>query len=205
MESVTAQSGQTVFDIALQEMGSIAGVFDLLEANPELQLDLEVPAGTRVNKPTLVVNNLVADYFSRNVINPVSGMGEEVQLSEKDLIMVVQNLEYDLVNGDCEFNRVRLYNLRERLTVQINYTGLGDGDLSHDPALDWSQKVKMYIDQSLDGINFSHVPWSMVYLDPDVEIHTYNIIGLLTNYVRACVYLDAPSKGIIHQIIWKVL
>ncbi len=205
MKSVTAQSGQTVFDIALQEMGSIAGVFDLLEANPELQLDLAVPAGTKVNKPALVVNNLVAEYYSRNVINPVSGMGEEVQLTEKDLIMVVQTLDYDLVNGDREFPRVRLYNLRERLTVQINYTGVGDGDLNNVPPRDWSQKVKMYIDQSLDGVNFSHVPWSMVYLDPTVETHTYNIIGLLTNYVRACVYLEEPSKGIIHQIIWKVL
>lgn len=204
MESVTAQSGQTVFDIALQEMGSIAGVFDLLEANPELQLDLAVPEGTRINKPDLVVNNLVAEYYSRNVINPVSGMGEEVQLSEKDLIMVIQNLEYDLVNGDREFNRVRLYNLRERLTVQINYSGIGEQVFSGTPS-DWSQKVRIYIDQSLDGINFSHVPRSMVYLDPTVETHTYNIIGLLTNYVRACVYLDAPSIGIIHQIIWKVL
>ena len=205
MKFVTAQPDQTVFDISLQELGSIEGVFDLLEVNPELQLDLSVPAETKINKPDWVVNNLVAEYYLQNVINPVSGMGEEVQLTEKDLIMVVQTLDYDLVNGDREFPRVRLYNLRERLTVQINYTGVGDGDLTNDPPRDWSQKVKIFIDQSLDGISFSHVPWSMIYLDPTTTTHTYNIIGLLTNYVRACVYLDEPSKGIIHQIIWKVL
>lgn len=205
MESVTAHSGQTVFDIALREMGSIAGVFDLLEANPELQLDLAVPAGTKVKKPAIVVNSLVAGYYARNAVSPVSGMGEEVQLTDKDIIMVTQNLGYDLADGDCEFGRVRLYNLRERLTVQVNYTGIGDGDLSHDPPLDWSQKVLLSIDQSLDGANFSAVPWSNVYLSPSVGTHTYNIIGLLTNYVRACVCLDGPSKGIINQIIWKVL
>jgi hypothetical protein len=205
MKSVQANTNQTLFDIALRETGSIEGVFDLLEANSQLRLDLAVPTGTKVMLPGPGAYGKVIDYYSRNSIKPVSGLGEDVQLSDEDLTMIIQNLDYNLVNGDHEFDRVRLFNLRDRLTVQINYSGIGDGDPDQDPPRDWHEKVKIFIDQSLDGINFSHVPRSQIYLDPDVETHTYNIIGLLTNYVRACVQLVDPSVGIIHQIIWKVL
>jgi hypothetical protein len=77
MKSITAQSGQTVFDIALQELGSIEGVFDLLEANPDLQLDSAVVVGTSVKKPTPVIDLRVAEYYSRNGITPVSEIGQE--------------------------------------------------------------------------------------------------------------------------------
>lgn len=205
MRSVPANNNQTLFDLSIQELGSVDGVFDLLEANTELQLDLAVPSGTKVYIPALAMDSRVADYYSRNGIKPVSGLGEEVQLSDEDLTMITQNLEYDLVNGDHEFPSLRLFNLRDRLTVQINYSDIADGGIPEDPPRDWHDMVGIYIDQSLDGINFSHVPRSQVFLDPDAQTHTYNIIGLLTNYVRACVQLVEPSQGIIHQIIWKVL
>lgn len=205
MKAVIANNDQTLFDLSIQTTGSIEGVFDLLEANADLRLDLAVPSGTRVFLSGVVRDNKITDYYSRNALKPVSGLGEDVQLSDEDLTMITQNLDYDLVNGDHEFPAVRLFNLRDRLTVQINYTGIADGGTPADPPNDWHNKVRFYIDQSLDGINFSHVPRSQIYLDPDVETHTYNIIGLLTNYVRACVQLVDPSQGIIHQVIWKVL
>ena len=189
----------------MQEMGSIDGVFDLLEVNDGLVLDLDIPAGHKVNLTGNIIHRPTVDYYLRNGIKPVSGLGEEVQLSDEDLTMTTQNLEYDLVNGDHEFPSVRLFNLRDRLTVQINYSDIADGGIPEDPPRDWHDMVGIYLDQSLDGINFSHVPRSQVFLDPDAQTHTYNIIGLLTNYVRACVQLVEPSQGIIHQIIWKVL
>ena len=205
MNTIMAYDNQTLFDLSLQEMGSIEGVFDLLEANPTMQLDLAVPAGTRIIVSGDKRDAKVQDYYSRNGVLPVSGMGEDVELTEEDLTMIEQNMEYDLVNGDHEFDRVRIYNLRDRLTVQINYSDIADGGIPEDPPRDWHDMVGIYLDQSLDGINFSHVPRSQVFLDPDAQTHTYNIIGLLTNYVRACVQLVEPSQGIIHQIIWKVL
>jgi hypothetical protein len=76
MKSITAQFGQTIFDISLQELGSIEGVFDLLEANPGLQLDMAVSVGTNVKKPTPVIDLRVAEYYSRNGITPVSDVVE---------------------------------------------------------------------------------------------------------------------------------
>ena len=72
MRTVLASENQTIFDISIQELGSIEGVFGLLEVNPELQLDLAVPAGTKVKKAIPVIDVRVAEYYSRNKITPVS-------------------------------------------------------------------------------------------------------------------------------------
>lgn len=76
MKSITAKAGQTIFDISLQELGSIEGVFGLLEANSELQLDIAIPVGTKVKKPTPAIDLRVAEYYSRNGIAPVSDVAD---------------------------------------------------------------------------------------------------------------------------------
>lgn len=192
MKQITTYNDQTVFDIAIQEMGSVEGVFELIDMNPELKLDLSFPAGMIVTIPKTVINAQVVDYYSRNNIKPVSGAGEEITLSDEDMTMITQDLEYDLINGDIEFPRVKLSNLREQLTVQIVYDGVT------------SSRVHLILDQSLDGENFSHVPESDFILNPLAPTHTYNVLGLLTNYVRACVHVEEPSEGIIHKIMWRV-
>jgi len=191
MKTIIAENNQTLFDIAVQAMGSIEGVFEILDMNPGLMLDMAVAAGTLVKVPERVIDTKVVDYFSRNGIKPVSGLGEEVIITLDDNSMIRQILNYDLVNGDQEFPGIRLHSIKNRLTVQINYTGLS------------SNLVKFYIDHSLDGHNWSHVPESGFTLDPTKNSHTYVIIGLLTNYVRGHVELGEPSQGIITEILWK--
>jgi hypothetical protein len=65
MNKIVTIINQSLFDIAAQYYGSIEGVFDIIEDNPELELLLtsEVPPGTILKiRP---VNNEIADYFKK--------------------------------------------------------------------------------------------------------------------------------------------
>jgi hypothetical protein len=191
MKTTTALSGQTLFDIAIQELGGIETVFALLDENPGLQLDLSVPAGIVVNVPDAMVNKRIAAYFAENNLHPVSGIGEELVITQDDMNNIKQDLNYDLSQGDKEFGSVQLFFLRDLLTVQISYS-----DLSQD-------SVVFSIDQSLDGESWSEVPYCSYVLDPEKEVHIFNIVGVLTNFVRGHIQTPDATTGTINHIIWK--
>jgi hypothetical protein len=191
MKTTTALSGQTLFDIAIQELGGIESVFSLLDINPGLQLDLSIPAGTVVNVPDAMVNKRIAAYFAENNLRPVSGMGDESVITQDDMNNIKQDVNYDLSQGAKEFDRVQLFFLRDLLSVQIAYSGLSTGT------------VVFSIDQSLDGENWSEVPYCSYVLDPTKEVHTFNIVGILTNFVRGHLQTPDATTGTINHIIWK--
>lgn len=191
MKTITAQSGQTLFDLAIQELGGIEAVFELLDANDQLQLDLSVPAGTEVLIPSSYVNKRVAEYFSTNEICPVSGIGEESVITHDDMNNIKQDINYDLSQGEKMFDRIRLAFLRDLLTVQVSYSSLSQ------------ESVIISIDQSLDGDNWSEVPYCSYILDPIKDTHVFNIVGILTNFVRAHVQTPDATTGTINHIIWK--
>lgn len=67
MRIIKAVKGQTVFDLALQEMGSVEGVFRILELNKNLSLHAMFDGGEEVLVSDEVINRRVRDYFSRNI------------------------------------------------------------------------------------------------------------------------------------------
>ncbi len=189
---MVAQPGQTLFDIAVQELGGIDAVFDLLDANDGLALDLSVPGGFVVTIPDKAVNRNIAQYFAENNIHPVSGIDQEAIVTQNDMNTIVQDVNYNLTGGDKEFQPVRLFFLRDLVTVQVNYSPLS------------SSEVVFSVDQSLDGENFSVLPEASFILEPEKTVHTFNIVGVLTNYLRA--RLQVPpggSTGTLSKIIWK--
>jgi hypothetical protein len=190
MKTVIAQAGQTLFDIALQEMGSVEGVFDILDSNPFLRLDMAIPAGTKVLVPDTVLQPGIVDYYTRNSIHPASGLGEVITLTEEDMINITQTVDYDLTGGDTTFDGVRLWNLREEVTAQIDYTGIDPSD------------VEVFVEQSLDGIEYSPITGANAVLYDTKLSHTFNILGLITNYCRIRVEVVAGA-GTIDEITWR--
>lgn len=191
MKTITARAGQTIFDLAVRELGGIEAVFDILDANDQLQLDLSIPAGTEVIIPDKMVSKRVAEYFTTNDIYPVSGMGDESVITQDDMNNIKQDLDYDLSQGDKEFDRVQLFFLRDLLTVQISYSDLSTGT------------VVFSIDQSLDGENWSEIPYCSFILDPETDTHVFNVVGVLTNFVRGHIQTPDSTTGIINHIIFK--
>ena len=191
MKPTVAAANQTLFDLALQSLGAVEGVWDLIDANPGLALDMSVPAGFRVMAPDKAINARVVDYYSRNAICPVSGLDEEVTLTFNDMNTIPQILDYDLTGGSKEFNKVWLNFLHDMLTVQVVYEGIDAED------------VVATVDQSLDGVNWTTIPYVNQILDNTKEAHTWNIVGLLTNYVRLHIEVPTSSGGIIKSVTWK--
>lgn len=177
-------------DLALRYMGSAEGLIELLDANPLLQLDATLPAGISVVIPR-VINRRVVDYFDAYDLDPATGIDQEIVITQNDMNSIKQDVNYDLSQGSKEFDRVQLFFLRDLLTIQIHYS-----DISTDT-------VSVTVDQSLDGINWTAVPTSGYTLSRDVDTHTYNIIGLLTNFVRVHVSVPDATTGTIDHIIFK--
>jgi len=190
MKQVEAQYNQTVWDIALQEMGSIEGVFDILENNAFIRPDMALSAGQALLVPDKVINAGVVDYYERNGIKPASGLGEAIALTLNDMIQITQTVAYDVAGGAKEFDGVRLANLGDHLSVQINYT-------------DVIGIVTVHVDQSLDGINYDIVSNADYTLDEAKTSHTFNINDLVTNFVRVRIETNGAT-GTIDSIIWRV-
>ena len=194
MKIVIAQTGQTLFDIAVQEMGSAEGVFDILDLNPFLRLDMSIPAGVNVLVPDQVIKPSVVDYYLKNNIKPVSGTGEEIVLNPIDMIDIVQNVNYCVQQGVKDFDGVRLWNLDNLATVQINYA------LNLDEV-----PVPCHLQQSLDGIHWNDIEETSVMLLVSQASYTYNLVGIVTNYLRVCLGPGTvEGSGFVNQIIFRV-
>jgi hypothetical protein len=63
MRTIKAIKGQTVFDVALAELGSAEGVFAILDMNPGLGFSSVLSEGDLVHVPAKVINRHVRDYF----------------------------------------------------------------------------------------------------------------------------------------------
>jgi len=75
MRQVIVQQGQTIVDIALQEYGSVEGLFAFLEANQTLDLDSELEPGQKVLvREEDVVNSDIVNYYQRNNISVISSL-----------------------------------------------------------------------------------------------------------------------------------
>lgn len=71
MRTTIAFQGQTIFDIALEHMGTAESVFTILELNPTLRPDRELDAGDVVNLPDDPAKPLVVAYYFANDIHPL--------------------------------------------------------------------------------------------------------------------------------------
>jgi hypothetical protein len=190
MRLILTSENQTVWDLALQYMGSAEGVFDILALNAFLRLDIALAEGQEVFIPDTILNEEVVNYYDQYSIIPATGTGELLTLTDNDMVKITQDISYYLTNGATALPGVRIVNLKGDLTVQIDYS------ISPDP------HVVIHVEQSLDGLQWSSINGSGYTLDPAKESHTYNIKGLLTDYVR--VVIDQTGVGTINQITWRV-
>jgi hypothetical protein len=76
MRIIISAPNQTIWDIALQSMGTCEAVFELLTLNAYSRPDTELIAGTEVLVPDLPTKPLVVAYYENNNIKPVSGIAE---------------------------------------------------------------------------------------------------------------------------------
>jgi len=79
MKTVIVKEDQSWFDVAVQELGTVEGVFGLLGSADRLD---ENPAPSTIIKlPDVIVKSNV-DYYGRRSIIPATGHIEEVTIAE---------------------------------------------------------------------------------------------------------------------------
>lgn len=80
---VVVQHGQSIWDIALQEYGSVEAVFKLQEENSEFipNLDVDLKAGQKLLITTPVNNSAVANFFATDQLKPCGARTEGVELT----------------------------------------------------------------------------------------------------------------------------
>lgn len=192
MNNVTAYKDQSVFDIALQEYGSIEGVFDLLAGNPGLEFDNTFEPGTVLKLEGDIINQEVVDYYTKNNIKPATSIEGLEEYSNKKNDMITKTYNYDLSEGDKTFEGIRLYNLNKDLTIQINYSNIV------------ATNVKVYIESSLDGANYSAIPYCYYTLQYYEQSHTFYIYDIITSYIRLRIEVGDAVAGTIDGMIIKL-
>jgi hypothetical protein len=80
MKRITALRDQTLFDIAIQQLGSVEGVFDILDANPSLRFDYSIPSGTKVWIPIATIDTNIIKFYDTNNLHPATGLEKEITL-----------------------------------------------------------------------------------------------------------------------------
>jgi hypothetical protein len=102
MRKVTAQRGQTVFDIAIQEMGSIEGVINILTMNTGIEMDEAIATGTVLYLPDAPLKPKIAEYYKKKLIVPVSANEAKEASVNQDVNIVIDGTKYSdsiLVSG----------------------------------------------------------------------------------------------------------
>lgn len=67
-KEITVQGNQSNWDVALQEYGSVEGLFLLLEDNPGLTVDSELTPGQKLIIKSPPINADVVGYYAKKTI-----------------------------------------------------------------------------------------------------------------------------------------
>lgn len=190
MKTIESLTGQTLFDIAIQEMGSPEGVWDILELNPELRIDIVIPTGTTVYVPDTLIKPAVVDYYTRNGIKPVSNSGDGVVYIPVNTD-IEQIVDYSVQNGPTYFDGVGPFDLNHVKKVRIDY------NLSPDLV------VNCQLYGSNNGSSWDEISNTQRPLDPWDNACIYDLVDCEYKYVR--VYIDTEaveSGGTINKITY---
>ena len=193
MRRVKAEYNQTIWDIAIQYMGSVEAAVDLLVLNPALNASDVILKGLIVVVPDEPIKKSVVDNFEQSRIVPATMAADNLLIYvENDGGMITKNYNYPLTSGDKSFDGIRLYNLDKDLTIQINYSSIDTDD------------VFVELETSLDGINWTPLLEGTYFLNKAKPSHTFTILGLVTAYVRLKVDTGTASAGVIDKVIYAV-
>ncbi len=96
METIKPQENQNIFDLSLQEYGSIEKVFDLLEDNDQFNIteDISVYQDLKIGREAFK-KDIVEYYNSRN-LKPATALTEE----EEFLLDNFSGIDYMIIEDD---------------------------------------------------------------------------------------------------------
>jgi len=91
MVDMKVKEGQTLFDISLQELGSIEGVFELAMLNGFNMTDDLVP-GQKLKLPEVIEYD-IQQYYKNKSINPATLLTYQAQLISSEVDTIIRNID----------------------------------------------------------------------------------------------------------------
>lgn len=77
---ITVGQGQTIYDIAIQEYGSIDGVDLLLKDNPSLDMATMLAPGSILHIKSEPIDKAIVDHYKINDIRPAGRLSSEKRI-----------------------------------------------------------------------------------------------------------------------------
>jgi hypothetical protein len=96
METIKPQENQNIFDISLQEYGSIEKVFDLLEDNDKFDLTEDVSVYNELKIGREAFKKDIVEYYNTRNLKPATSISEE----EQYLLDNFSGIDYMIIEDD---------------------------------------------------------------------------------------------------------
>jgi len=96
METIKPQENQNIFDISLQEYGSIEKVFDILEDNDQFNLtdDISVYEDLKIGREAFKKD--IVEYYNARNLKPATAITDE----EQYLLDNFSGIDYMIIEDD---------------------------------------------------------------------------------------------------------
>ncbi len=96
METIKPQENQNIFDLSLQEYGSIEKVFDLLEDNDQFNVteDLSVYEDLKIGREAFKKD--IVEYYNSRKLKPATSITDE----EQYLLDNFSGIDYMIIDED---------------------------------------------------------------------------------------------------------
>ena len=96
METIKPQENQNIFDISLQEYGSIEKVFDLLEDNDKFDLTEDISVYNELKIGREAFKKDIVEYYNTRNLKPATSISEE----EQYLLNNFSGIDYMIIEDD---------------------------------------------------------------------------------------------------------
>lgn len=102
MASIKPQQNQTILDLAIQEYGSIEGLFDVLENNQLDQVDYDFSVYEEIAIDGFPVRREIVEYYTSRGVIPASGLNNEDLLILKRMLFNGEGIGAWTIGEDFE-------------------------------------------------------------------------------------------------------
>lgn len=96
METIKPQENQNIFDLSLQEYGSIEKVFDILEDNEKFNLTDDISVYTDLKIGREAFKKDIVEYYNSRNLKPATAISDE----EQYLLDNFSGIDYMIIEDD---------------------------------------------------------------------------------------------------------
>lgn len=182
MRTIEAQSGQTLFDIAIQHCGTADAVFDIAELNGMRPTDIP-KVGSTLEVPEVTAKKVVRRLAELGAV-PATGRNitsDETSSNSNDMSKQTKEIDYNLASGNYTTDHVILDG--SKATLGLYFESLTGGTL----------QVKLQ--QAIDAEDYEDIPNSTRNISAGARVAYFNVAMLPRDLCIRAVLTTSGNAG----------